>query len=69
MDCVTVRWWYFSTRCAKGGKEVVGQNVQVSAVGEVWGGNIRDTKEGKGEKQVRAVVAGRWEANRRLSRQ
>lgn len=35
---------------------------------EMWGNYIMGTKEGKGEKQVRAVVAGRWEANRRLPR-
>lgn len=36
---------------------------------KLGGGNIRGTKAGKGEKQVRAVVAGQWEVNRRLSRQ
>ena len=36
---------------------------------EKWGSSIMGTKEGKGKKQVRAVVAGRWEANRRLPRQ
>lgn len=37
-------------------------------MGEVGDGTM-DTKEAKGEKHVRAVAAGRWEADRRLPRQ
>lgn len=34
---------------------------------EKWETNVTGTKEGKGEKQVRTVVVGWWEANRMLN--